>query len=103
MHTKGQRVTKVCLDNFTCYAISYSVVSIKGTGSLNYFEDFATPVRIFSCDNFFLLPLYVLLFHAINDPPVHLLPPVCLIDTTEYCEILNTPCIVHTYDYVHIG
>ena len=60
------------------------VVSIKRTGSLNYFEVPPPPVHNFSCNIFFAPPL--LLSHVINEkknPPVRLLPPVCLIDTTE--------------------
>ena len=46
---------------------NYSVVSIKRTGSLNYFEVFAHPVLVFHVLNIFFLPHLVLVFYVINE------------------------------------
>ena len=67
------------------YLTSYSVVSIKRTGSLNYFEGFYHPDCFFHVLNEFFLPPCSF-FHVLNNifaPPTRLLHPVRLIDTTE--------------------
>ena len=65
--------------------LPYSVVSIKRTGSLNYFEVFSPPVLFFHVLKKKFAPPCSF-FHVLKKNllhPVRLLHPVLLIDTTE--------------------